>query len=46
MKHFCRSLLRRVISPKLLIRIRGLSHIDGRLRDVEAGRAGVAAESL
>jgi hypothetical protein len=42
MKQFYRSLLRRMIPPKLLIRIRHLSHIDGRLRDVEAARAGLA----
>lgn len=42
MKHFYRSLLRRMISPKLLVRIRHLSHIDDRLRDVEAARAGLA----
>lgn len=42
MKQFYRSLLRRMISPKLLIRIRHLSHIDDRLRDVEAARAGLA----
>ena len=42
MKHFYRSLLRRTISPKLLIRIRHLSHIDDRLRDVEAARASLA----
>ncbi len=42
MKNFYRSLLRRVISPKLLVRTRLLSHIDDRLRDVEAARAGLA----
>lgn len=42
MKHFYRSLLRRMISPRLLTRIRQLSHIDDRLRDVEAARAGLA----
>jgi hypothetical protein len=42
MKHFYRSLLRRMISPRLLTRIRHLSHIDDRLRDVEAARAGLA----
>ena len=46
MKHFYRSLLRRVISPKLLIRFRHLSHIDERLRDVEAARAGLAEMCL
>jgi hypothetical protein len=42
MKQFYRSLLRRMISPKLLVRFRHLSHIDNRLRDVEAARAGLA----
>ena len=42
MKDLYRSLLRRAISPKLLTRIRHLSHIDDRLRDVEAARAGLA----
>ena len=42
MKHFYRGLLRRMISPRLLTRIRHLSHIDGRLHDVEAARAGLA----
>jgi len=42
MKQLYRSLLRRMISPKLLTRIRHLSHIDDRLRDVEAARARLA----
>jgi hypothetical protein len=42
MKQLYRSLLRRMISPRLLARIRHLSHIDDRLRDVEASRAGLA----
>jgi hypothetical protein len=42
MKHFYRSLLRRMVPAKLLVRIRHLSHIDNRLRDVEAARAGLA----
>jgi hypothetical protein len=42
MKQFYRSLLRRMISPKLLVRIRHLLHIDDRLRDVEAARARLA----
>ena len=42
MKDFYRSLLRRAISPKLLVRIRQLSHIDDRLRDVDAAHAGLA----
>jgi hypothetical protein len=46
MKHFYRSLLRRLLSPQLLARIRNLSHIDDRLRDVEAARAGLAEVML
>jgi hypothetical protein len=42
MKEFYRRLLRRTISPRLLTRIRHLSHIDDRLRDIEAARAGLA----
>ena len=42
MKNLYRSLLRRIVSPKQLVRIRHLSHIDDRLRDVEAARAGLA----
>ena len=42
MKHLYRSVLRRVFPPKLLTRIRHLSHIDDRLREVEAARAGLA----
>jgi len=42
MKNLYRGLLRRTVSPRLLARIRHLSHIDDRLRDVEAARAGLA----
>ncbi|MBZ5605428.1 MAG: hypothetical protein LAO79_24285 [Acidobacteriia bacterium] len=42
MKDYYRGILRRWISPKTLGRIKSLSHIDDRLRDVEAARAGVA----
>jgi hypothetical protein len=42
MKHLYRALLRRMIPPKSLVRIRHLSHIDDRLRGVEAARAGLA----
>ena len=42
MKHLYRALLRRMIPPKSLVRIRHLSHIDDRLRGVEAARSGLA----
>lgn len=42
MKRFYRRFLRRMISPRWLVRIRQLSHIDDRLRDVEAARACLA----
>jgi len=46
MKDLYRGFLRRIISPKLLVRIRDLSHIDDRLRDIEARRAGLAQALL
>jgi hypothetical protein len=42
MKDLYRGFLRRTVSPKLLARIRQLTHIDDRMRDVEAARAGLA----